>query len=51
LRIKAYVVSGTLTLNGQKLETRDALGIWDTELVEISATSDAELLVMDIPME
>ena len=49
--VYAFVISGSVTINGQVLETRDALGVWDTEKLEITATSDAEILLMDIPME
>ncbi|GGD13239.1 hypothetical protein GCM10011343_00370 [Flavobacterium orientale] len=49
--VYAFVISGSVTINGQALDTRDALGIWDTEKLEIATTSDAELLLMDIPME
>jgi quercetin 2,3-dioxygenase len=49
--VYAFVISGSFTINGQVLETRDALGITNTEKLEITATSDAEILLMDIPME
>jgi redox-sensitive bicupin YhaK (pirin superfamily) len=49
--VYAFVISGNVTINGQTLETRDAFGVWDTENLEITSTSDAEILLMDIPME
>ena len=49
--VYAFVISGAVTINGQTLETRDAVGITNTEKLEITATSDAEILLMDIPME
>ncbi|HQX02530.1 MAG TPA: pirin family protein [Flavobacterium sp.] len=49
--VYAFVISGSITINGQVLETKDALGITNTEKLEITATSDAEILLMDIPME
>ena len=49
--VYAFIISGTVTINGQTLETRDALGITNTEKVVITATSDAEILLMDVPME
>lgn len=49
--VYAFVISGSVTINGQTLETRDALGVWDTEKLEITSTSDAEILLMDVPME
>jgi redox-sensitive bicupin YhaK (pirin superfamily) len=46
-----FVIDGTLTVDGQVLETRDGLGIWDFETVECSASSDVKFLLMEIPME
>jgi redox-sensitive bicupin YhaK (pirin superfamily) len=46
-----FVISGTITVEGQELETRDGLGITDFETVAIHATSDAKFLLMEIPME
>jgi redox-sensitive bicupin YhaK (pirin superfamily) len=48
--VYAFVLSGTVTVEGQTLNTRDALGIWDTEGFTISATTDAEFLLMEVPM-
>ena len=49
--VYAFILSGTLTINGQELETRDGFGIWNTNSLEIKATSDAEFLLMEIPMQ
>ena len=46
-----FVISGTITVDGQELETRDGLGITDFETLDIKATSDAKFLLMEIPME
>ena len=45
-----FVISGTIVVDGQELETRDGLGITDFETLEISATTDAKFLLMEIPM-
>lgn len=45
-----FNLSGMLTVNGQPLNTRDGFGIWDTDTVAIQANSDAEFLLMDVPM-
>ena len=37
--------------NIQKLEKRDAIGIWNTPEIEIKANTDAKFLIMEIPME
>lgn len=44
-----FVVSGVLTIAGQKLETRDALGITDTSEFEISVLEETILLVTEVP--
>jgi quercetin 2,3-dioxygenase len=46
-----FVISGTIAIDGQELETRDGLGITDFKSLEINATSDAKFLLMEIPME
>lgn len=46
----AFVISGTITIDGQELETRDGLGITDFKTLDIKATSDAKFLLMEIPM-
>ena len=45
-----FVISGTITVDGQELETRDGLGITDFKTLDIKATTDAKFLLMEIPM-
>ena len=45
------VISGTLTVDAQVLNTRDAIGITDFDAVEIKASTDAKFLLMEVPME
>ncbi|SDZ91977.1 hypothetical protein SAMN05443667_101292 [Flavobacterium gillisiae] len=49
--VYAFILSGKLTINGQELETRDGFGIWDVTALDIEVTSDAEFLLMEIPMQ
>jgi redox-sensitive bicupin YhaK (pirin superfamily) len=44
-------IEGEIEVNGEKLEQRDAIGIWETSSVEIKANTTAKFLVMEIPME
>jgi quercetin 2,3-dioxygenase len=47
-----FVLSGDLTIDGIDLNTRDGLGIWDTNHISIKANSpDAEVLMMEVPMK
>ena len=48
--IYAFVIQGEITVNGQKLSKRDGLGVWDTDKISISADTDAEVLLIDVPM-
>jgi redox-sensitive bicupin YhaK (pirin superfamily) len=48
----AFVLYGSFEIAGQKLAERDALGITDFDQFELKAlTKDAELLLMEIPMQ
>ncbi|WP_445714974.1 pirin family protein [Flavobacterium sp.] len=44
-------IEGEIEVNGEKLERRDAIGIWETNEIVIKANSNAKFLVMEIPME
>ncbi len=46
-----FVISGNITVDGQELATRDGLGITNFETLEIKATTNAQFLLMEIPME
>ncbi len=48
--VYAFVLEGSITINDQTLYKRDALGIWDTDTLEVNALTDAELLLIDVPM-
>ncbi len=44
------LIEGEIKINNEELKTRDAIGIWDTESIDIEVVSPSKLLVMDIPM-
>lgn len=48
--VYAFVIDGEATINGETLGRRDALAVSGTDKLEIKAGSDAELLLMEIPM-
>jgi redox-sensitive bicupin YhaK (pirin superfamily) len=48
--IYLFNLHGEIEVNGQVLSDRDAYGVWDTESISISMLSDAEFLVMEVPM-
>lgn len=45
-----FNLKGDLYINDQLLNSRDGFGIWDTDKVSIKAESDAEFLLMEVPM-
>lgn len=48
--VYAFILSGDVSINDQKLNSRDGFGIWDTDQFTITAESDAEILLMEVPM-
>jgi hypothetical protein len=44
------VIAGEIEVAGQKLSPRDALGITDTDSVNIHTKSDAQLLAIEVPL-
>jgi redox-sensitive bicupin YhaK (pirin superfamily) len=49
--VYVFVLSGDMKINDQLLNTRDGYGIWDTGKFTITAETDAEFLLMEVPME
>ena len=48
--VYAFVIEGDVTINGEKLNRRDGLGITETDKLDIKADDNAELLLMEIPV-
>jgi len=48
--VYAFVLEGSVTIDGRMLNRRDGLGVWDTDAVEIAASEDARFLLMEVPM-
>jgi redox-sensitive bicupin YhaK (pirin superfamily) len=48
--VYAFLIEGSATVNGIALNRRDAVGIWETDSLNIEATSNAEILLIDVPM-
>jgi hypothetical protein len=46
-----FVLSGSIIINNQALNQRDGYGIWNTDKLSVKADSNAEFLMMEIPME
>jgi redox-sensitive bicupin YhaK (pirin superfamily) len=48
--IYLFVIEGAVQVDGQSLNKRDALGITETEKVNIEAMESAQLLAIEVPM-
>jgi redox-sensitive bicupin YhaK (pirin superfamily) len=45
-----FVLEGSLEINGQTIGTRDGLGISEIETIDIKAITDAQIVLIEIPM-
>jgi len=45
-----FVIKGDISINNQALNTRDGFGVWNVDMLTIKADSDAEFLLMEVPM-
>jgi redox-sensitive bicupin YhaK (pirin superfamily) len=48
--VYAFVIEGDVTINGTALNKRDGLGISETEHLDIKASSNAEVLLIEVPL-
>ena len=49
--VYAFVLEGTVSVNNEVLEKRDGLGITETEAFTVTATDNAKVLLMEVPMK
>ena len=49
--VYVMLISGQLSIAGQDLGARDAIGIWDTQAFDFEAKDDAEILLIEVPMQ
>ncbi|MFN4973053.1 MAG: pirin family protein [Bacteroidota bacterium] len=45
-----FIIDGQVRINGEQLNTRDALCVTQYSEIEIHSTTDARILIMDVPM-
>lgn len=49
--VYAFIIDGSFEIEGQKLNKRDALGLWETDIIQIkSLEAGSRLLLIDVPM-
>ncbi len=49
--VYVFVLEGEANLNGQHLQKRDALGIWDVDEFDVSVFKNTRLLLLEVPMK
>ena len=48
--VYAFVINGSVTIEGQELGLRDGFGVWNTDCLDIKASKDAHILLMEAPV-
>ncbi len=49
--VYAFVLEGEINIEGQDLTKRDGFGVWDTNTINVKATKNTKVLLMDVPMQ
>ncbi|PWT99102.1 MAG: hypothetical protein C5B52_11220 [Bacteroidetes bacterium] len=49
--VYVFVISGEINVNGQTVQSRDGLGITNSDKLNITANSDSEFLLIEVPMK
>ncbi len=44
------VINGSVEVEGTKLQQRDAIGVWEAGNISIKATENAEIIIIEVPM-
>ena len=48
--VYAFLIDGSVKIDGESLEKRDALGVWDTENFELLANQSSRILLIEVPL-
>ena len=49
--VYAFIIEGSVSINNEVLEKRDGLGITETDFFTVTASEDAKVLLMEVPMK
>ncbi len=49
--VYVFVIDGSITIDGQKLHKRDALGVWDTTHIDFEIAENSRVLLIDVPLQ
>lgn len=45
-----FVISGSVTVEGQHINTRDSIGLWETDHVSLECTADTRFVLIEAPI-
>ena len=45
-----FIIEGEVDINEEVLTSRDAMGLWEIERVEISANQNSKIIIIEVPM-
>lgn len=45
-----FIIEGTAEIEGEKLQKRDALGVWETNSISLIAKENTRALIIEVPM-
>ena len=48
--VYAFILEGDVEIEGQTLSKRDGFGVWNTDAINVKASSNARVLLMEVPM-
>ena len=48
--VYAFILEGEVEIEGEKLSKRDGMGIWNTKSINVKASENARVLLMEVPM-
>ena len=49
--VYVFVLDGALKINGEALNKKDAMAVYDTSSINIETTANSRMLIMDVPMK
>lgn len=49
--VYAFILEGELEIEGEQLNKRDGIGIWEVDCIKINAQTPSRFLLMEVPMQ
>ena len=46
-----FIVDGKVEVNNSVLNSRDAIGVWETESIDVMANKNSKLIIIEVPMD